>query len=76
MPIYDYVCENCGDFEDIKNVDNSDESSCPKCGRISSKKEVQGVNKFMAKTKYIPPPVAKKVLGEKRKQPHRRPKWV
>lgn len=67
------MCDTHGIFEDIKNVNDRDTSKCPQCGVICLNRIA--VNDFMAKTRYILPPVAKKVFGEKRKQAHRRARW-
>ncbi|MGB9840358.1 FmdB family zinc ribbon protein [Thermovenabulum sp.] len=32
MPMYDYRCAVCGDFEYEQNIKESPLSSCPKCG--------------------------------------------
>ncbi|MGB9814214.1 MAG: FmdB family zinc ribbon protein [Thermovenabulum sp.] len=32
MPIYDYRCAVCGDFEYEQNIKESPLTSCPKCG--------------------------------------------
>ncbi len=33
MPIYEYECEYCGEFEKILPIPGEDELDCPKCGR-------------------------------------------
>src|SRR5690242_19336722 len=33
MPIYEYRCENCGDFEEMQRITDPPLSRCPKCRR-------------------------------------------
>ena len=42
MPIYEYICENCGtDFEKMMRFDQSDQMpACPKCTSIETRKRL------------------------------------
>jgi len=33
MPIYEYRCEECGDFEEMQRITDPPLSRCPKCRR-------------------------------------------
>ena len=33
MPIYEYRCEHCGDFEEAQRITNPSRSRCPQCKR-------------------------------------------
>src|SRR6185503_1768971 len=33
MPIYEYRCEHCGDFEEMQRITDPPLSRCPKCRR-------------------------------------------
>jgi len=33
MPIYEYRCEHCGDFEEIQRITDPPLSRCPRCRR-------------------------------------------
>lgn len=33
MPIYEYRCENCGDFEETQRISDPPLQRCPKCRR-------------------------------------------
>jgi putative FmdB family regulatory protein len=33
MPIYEYRCEHCGDFEEMQRITDPPLSSCPRCRR-------------------------------------------
>lgn len=79
MPMYDYVCALCeedGKFESIENISSRDFALCPKCGSRSPSAEIQGVNKFLAKTKYIVPGRATRKFGDKNMTPTKRARWV
>ena len=44
MPLYDYLCEKHGKFEDFNSVeDYQKDSKCPKCGQKSKKLPSLGV---------------------------------
>jgi putative FmdB family regulatory protein len=32
MPTYEYMCKNCGKFEEIQRMSDEPLSQCPKCG--------------------------------------------
>lgn len=44
MPMYDYICESCGEsFEEMKSMANSDQpckEPCPMCGKKKVKKAI------------------------------------
>lgn len=49
MPIYEYVCEKCGNkFELLKKNSSSDENKCPVCG---SDKVIKQFSVFMQSSK-------------------------
>lgn len=73
MPVYEYGCGVHGIFEDIKKISDREKSNCPNCGIECEL--VMSTNDFMAK-RYIAPPPAKRHLGEDRRRPPNRPKWV
>ena len=75
MPMYDYICEKHGRFESFESLSNRRRSQCPICNCECGLADIQGVNRYMAKTKYIFPPMAQKKFGEKRRIPHRKAKW-
>jgi putative FmdB family regulatory protein len=33
MPIYEYRCEHCGDFEEMQRITDPPLARCPKCRR-------------------------------------------
>lgn len=35
MPIYEYMCEDCGMYEILADMAKRDEQVCPKCGKPS-----------------------------------------
>lgn len=37
MPLYTYLCANCGDFDDFNSVEQRHTKNCPTCGRPSDK---------------------------------------
>ena len=38
MPLYDYHCENCGDFRAFNSMKSSSEAiACPECGTMSER---------------------------------------
>ena len=40
MPVYNYRCEQCGVFDQIRRVAMRDEpASCPKCGAASAREQ-------------------------------------
>lgn len=75
MPIYDYECPTHGKFEAFNNIVSRGQSGCPQCGQPCPM-IISEVNDFMAKTKYIPPPSAKRKFGDKNRTSHRRAKWL
>jgi putative FmdB family regulatory protein len=39
MPLYEYICDDCDEtFEVIRSVADTDEVTCPECGRPARKK--------------------------------------
>jgi putative FmdB family regulatory protein len=76
VPIYDYVCEKDGEFEDFKSISERESALCPTCGAACNLKSVQGTNQFAAKTKYILPPMATRKFGDDSPSPHRRKRWT
>lgn len=38
MPVYDFTCEDCGDFRELRTIDERNEpASCPACSRIAQR---------------------------------------
>ena len=38
MPIYEYHCEECGSFAQLRRIDQSSQpAKCPECGTLASK---------------------------------------
>ena len=43
MPIYEYVCKNCGyEFENFQSISSEPIKVCPKCGHESVQRKVSG----------------------------------
>ncbi|RKY56633.1 MAG: zinc ribbon domain-containing protein [Candidatus Neomarinimicrobiota bacterium] len=43
MPIYEYVCNNCGyEFENFQSISSEPIKVCPKCGHESVQRKVSG----------------------------------
>ena len=41
MPIYEYICESCGETHEIlQKISESDETRCPACGADALKKKI------------------------------------
>lgn len=74
MPVYSYVCDKHGEFEDLRSINDRDKSQCPECHEECNL--VLSTNKFAAKTRYIPPPLATRKFGDDKKTPYKRPKWI
>lgn len=35
MPVYDFTCENCGDFRELRTInERNDPTTCPTCSRV------------------------------------------
>lgn len=44
MPIYDYLCENCGkELEKIQKISDAPLIDCPECGKSSLRKKISAV---------------------------------
>ncbi|MBL7136801.1 MAG: zinc ribbon domain-containing protein [Candidatus Marinimicrobia bacterium] len=43
MPIYEYICKNCGyEFEDFQSISSVPIKVCPKCGHESIQRKISG----------------------------------
>lgn len=44
MPIYEYLCENCGkELEKIQKISEEPLVDCPECGRAQLRKKISAV---------------------------------
>lgn len=44
MPIYEYLCENCGkELEKIQKISEPPMVDCPECGKSSLRKKISAV---------------------------------
>ncbi|MES2203781.1 MAG: zinc ribbon domain-containing protein [Pseudomonadota bacterium] len=44
MPIYEYLCENCGqELEKIQKINDEPLVECPECGKSSLRKKISAV---------------------------------
>lgn len=44
MPIYEYLCENCGqELEKIQKISDAPLVNCPSCGKASLRKKISAV---------------------------------
>lgn len=45
MPIYEYICKNCGcEFIDDKSINDRDKAMCPKCRSIKIRRLLSSPN--------------------------------
>lgn len=42
MPIYEYVCRECGEEFELLVINKSEEIKCPKCGSPKLEQQVSG----------------------------------
>lgn len=44
MPIYEYLCENCGkELEQIQKISDTPLADCPECGNATLRKKISAV---------------------------------
>lgn len=50
MPFYEYRCKKCeNEFEELVDMDNSDNIPCPKCGKKKTEKLISKQTSFKLK---------------------------
>lgn len=81
MPIYEFLCEDCGPFEEQRSFEKAGEAACPGCGaearRVytmpNTKRVPAGLSKAMdraEKSAHEPETVRRRVGGEEEKHRH------
>lgn len=75
MPIYQYRCQQHGEFDDIRPVELRQTTECRTEGCGETCPQIIAVNPDMAKTGYTLPPKAKRKYGDEHVTSHTRKRW-
>ena len=81
MPIYEFLCEDCGPFEERRSFEEAGEAACPECGaearRVytmpNTKRVPAGLSKAMdraEKSAHEPEIVRRRIGGDQGKHRH------